>query len=261
MRRLLILLAFLFSVGAAGAEDIITLATRNGVTQSYLLSAPESGKAQAVAVLFPGGEGKIDLERETARKSLDGDNFLVRSRRLFAENGIAAAVVDVPSDHASGMDDQFRLGSAHAEDAAKVIADLKTRFPGLPVFLVGTSRGTVSTASIARRAGPAVDGVVLTATLFLANKRESGLSGFDFSAISSPLLFVHHVDDRCNVTPYSSAKRMAERYPLVSVSGGNPPQSSPCQPMSQHGFLGREAQTVDAISKWILKQPQPREIN
>jgi hypothetical protein len=102
---------------------------------------------------------------------------------------------------------------------------------------------------------------VLTATLFLANKREPGLSGFDFATIPSPLLFVHHVDDGCNETPYASAKRVAERYPLVSVSGGSPPQSKPCQAMSQHGFLGREAQTVDAISKWMLKQPHPREIN
>lgn len=260
MPRLLILFAFLLNVNAAAAEDIVTLPTRDAVTQSYLLSASEKGKAQAVAVLFPGGNGKTDLERETARKS-EGGNYLVRSRGLFAANGIAAAVVDAPSDRASGMDDEFRLGAAHAEDIAKVIADLRKRFPGAPVFLVGTSRGTISAASIAGRLGPAVDGVVLTATLFLANKRAPGLSGFDFATIQTPLLFVHHVDDGCRETPYSSAKRVAERYPLVSVSGGNPPRSEPCQAMSQHGFLGRETQTVDAISKWMQKQPYPREIN
>jgi predicted alpha/beta-hydrolase family hydrolase len=231
------------------------------VTQSYLLSVPETGKAQAVTVLFPGGDGRTDLERETARKALESGNYVVRSRRLLTGNGIAAAVVDVPSDRTSGMDDEFRLGAAHAEDIAKVIADLKTRFPGLPVFLVGTSRGTISAASIGKRLGAAVDGVVLTATLFLASGREPGLSGFDFATIPSPLLFVHHVNDGCTYTPYASAKRVADRYPLVSVSGGNPPQSKPCQAMSQHGFLGREAQTVDAISKWVLKQPHPREIN
>ena len=262
MRRLLLCFVFLHVIGAARAEDIVTLPTRDAVTQSYLLSVPQTGKARAVAVLFPGGNGKTDLERETARKSLESGNYLVRSRRLFAGNGIAAAVVDAPSDRAGGgMDDEFRLGTAHTEDIAKVIADLKTRFPGLPVFLVGTSRGTISAAAIGKRLGPAVDGVVLTATLFLASKREPGLSGFDFGAIPSPLLFVHHVDDGCDVTPYASAKRVAERYPLVSVSGGNPPQSKPCQAMTQHGFLGREAQTVDAVSKWMLKQPHPREIN
>lgn len=261
MRQLLILLAFLWSAGAALAEDIITLPTRAGVTQSYLLSVPEAGKPRAVAVLFPGGNGKTDLELETARASLDRGNFLVRSRRLFSGDGIAAAVVDVPSDRAGGMDDEFRLGAAHAEDIAKVVADLKTRFPGVPVFLVGTSRGTISAAAIGKRLGSAVDGVALTATLFLASRREPGLSGFDFATIASPLLFVHHTDDGCTYTPYASAKRTAERYPLISVSGGNPPQSAPCEAMSQHGFLGREAQTVDAMAKWMLKQPHPREIN
>jgi pimeloyl-ACP methyl ester carboxylesterase len=229
------------------------------VTQSYLLSIPQTGKAQAVAVLFPGGDGKTDLERETARKS-DGGNYLVRSRRLFAGNGIAAAVVDAPSDRASGMDDEFRLGAAHAEDIAKVIADLRKRFPGAPVFLVGTSRGTISAASIAGRLGPAVDGVVLTATLFLANKRAPGLSGFDFATIPAPLLFVHHVDDGCRETPYSSAKRLAERYPLVSVSGGDPPQSEPCQALTPHGCLGRERETVEAVASWMLKKPYRNEI-
>lgn len=261
MVRLLIALTLLVGAGAACAEDIVILSTRGGVTQSYLLSAPEAGKARAVAILFPGGAGKTDLERETARAVLDRGNFLVRTRRLFAGSGIAAAVVDVPSDQPAGMEDGFRLGAAHAEDIGKVVADLRTRFPGVPVFLVGTSRGTVSAASAGSRLGKTVDGVVLTATLFLASGRQPGLSGFDYASIPSPLLFVHHADDACAHTPYSSAKRLADRYPLVSVSGGPPPQSKPCEAMSAHGFLGREADTVDAIAKWILKQPHPREIN
>jgi len=246
---------------AAAAEDIVTLSTRGGVTQSYLLSTPETGKARAVAILFPGGAGKTDLERETARRVLDRGNFLVRSRRLLAAGGIATAIMDAPSDRASGMDDEFRLEAAHAEDIGKVIADLKARFPGLPVFLVGTSRGTLSAASAGRRMGKAVEGVVLTATLFLATRQQPGLSRFDFASIPSPLLFVHHADDGCAYTPYASAKRLSDRYPLVTVSGGSPAQSKPCEAMSEHGFLGREAATIEAITNWMLKQPYNREIN
>ncbi len=256
----LVALALLIS-SAACAEDIVTLPTRGGVTQSYLLSAPEKGKARAVAILFAGGPGKVDLERETARTTFDRGNFLVRSRQLFARNGIAAAVVDAPSDQPQGMDDQFRLGGAHAGDIGKVIADLRTRFPSLPLFLVGTSRGTISAASIGRHAGKGVDGVVLTATLFLATKKQPGLSGFDFATISSPLLFVHHLDDGCAYTPHASTRRLAERYPVISVSGGSPAQSQPCEALSAHGFLGREAETVSAIAKWMLKEPYSREIN
>jgi hypothetical protein len=254
-------LALLVGAGAASAEDIVILSTRGGVTQSYLLSSPAAGKARAVAVLFPGEAGKVDLEREAARVLLDRGNFLVRSRRLFTGSGIVAAVMDTPSDQSHGMRDEFRLGSAHAEDTGRVVADLKSRFPGLPVFLVGTSGGTISAASAGKRLGPGVDGVVLTATLFLATRRRPGLSGFDFSSIPVRLLFVHHVGDGCDPTPYSEAKRLADRYAVVSISGGLPPQSKPCEAMSAHGFLGREADTVDAIVKWMLKQPYSKEIN
>jgi hypothetical protein len=261
MHRLLFALLLLLPFGAPSAEDIVTLSTRGGVTQSYLLSSPEAGKARAVAVLFPGDAGKVELEREAARVLLDRGNFLVRSRRLFTGSSIVAAVMDAPSDQSRGMRDEFRLGGAHAEDIGRVVANLKSRFPGLPVFLVGTSRGTISAAAAGSRLGKAVDGVALTATPFLASRRQPGLSGFDFSSIPVPLLFVHHVDDGCDSTPYSAAKGLAERYPVVSVSGGLPPQSKPCDAMSPHGFLGREADTVDAIAKWMLKQPYPREIN
>lgn len=261
MRRLLPLLALSVSLGAPAAEDIVILSTRAGVTQSYLLSTPEAGKARGAAILFAGGPGKVDLERETARTTFDRGNFLVRSRQLFARNGIAVAVVDAPSDQSQGMEDHFRLGNAHAEDIGKVIADVKTRFTSLPVFLVGTSRGTVSAAAVGKHAGKAVDGVVLTATLFLATRKQPGLSGFDFSSIPSPLLFVHHVDDGCTYTPHSAAQRLADRYPLISVSGGSPAQSQPCEALSAHGFLGREAETVEAIAKWMLKEPYRREIN
>ena len=261
MTRLLIAVALFLPFGAPSAEDIVTLSTRGGVTQSYLLSSPAAGKARAVAVLFPGGAGAIELEREAARTLLDRGNFLVRSRRLFTGSGIVAAVMDAPSDQSRGMEDEFRLGDAHAADAGRVVADLKSRYPGLPVFLVGTSRGAISAASAGRRLGPVVDGVVLTSTPFLATRRQPGLSGFDLSSIPVPLLFVHHVDDGCDYTPYSAAKRLAARYPVVSVSGGLPPQSKPCEAMSAHGFLGREADAVEAIAKWMLKQPYPLEIN
>jgi hypothetical protein len=69
------------------------------------------------------------------------------------------------------------------------------------------------------------------------------------------------VDDGCGTTPYSGARRLADRFPVIAVSGGLPPQSKPCEPMSAHGFLGREADTVEAIAKWMLKQPYPKEIN
>lgn len=263
MSRMLWPALLLAAASAGAAEEIVTLSTRPGVTQSYLLSVPAADPYLAVAVLFPGGAGQVNLAREQRRRALERGNFLVRSRRLFADRGVVAAVFDAPSDQASGMEDDFRLGTEHAADIEKVVTDLKSRFPGVPVFLVGTSRGTVSAANAGARLGGSVSGVVLTATVFLSAKRPGrpGLSGFDLGSIPVPLLLVHHVGDECDVTPYSGATALAERYPLISVSGGLPPQSTPCQAMSYHGFLGKESETVEEIANWMLKRPFRKKID
>jgi hypothetical protein len=163
------------------------------------------------------------------------------------------------------MTDEFRLGNNHATDIDSVIVELRKRFTGVPLFLIGTSRGTISAASLAARFKDKIAGVVLTATMFRQTGRRSqepgpGLSGFDFATIEIPLLLVHHISDQCSVTPYGDAARLSEKYPLISVFGGAPPQSSPCEALSQHGFLGKEPETVEQIVNWMLKKPHRDEV-
>jgi hypothetical protein len=86
------------------------------------------------------------------------------------------------------------------------------------------------------------------------------LAAFDWSKIKLPLLLVHHVDDGCTWTPYRDAARLAKRFPLVSVEGGKPAESGPCDPLAQHGFYGREPETVDAIAAWMLGKPFAKDI-
>ncbi|MDH5535762.1 MAG: lysophospholipase [Betaproteobacteria bacterium] len=248
------------------AEDIVNLRTRDGVTQSYLLSAPGDGAPHAIAVLFAGGGGNLRLRMEEGAPRVSSNNFLVRSRSEFVQRGTIAAVVDAPSDQQLGMEDEFRAGATHLADMRAVVADLRRRFPGAPVFLVGTSRGTVSAAYVGREIGSAVAGVVLTAAVYLATGPRAryhrpGLSGFDFASLKAPLLLVHHRDDGCNVTPFAAARQLADRYPLISVSGGLPPVSRPCEALSEHGFLGQESKTVEAIVNWMLRKPHRSEID
>jgi hypothetical protein len=47
---------------------------------------------------------------------------------------------------------------------------------------------------------------------------------------------------------------------LISVSGGDPPKSDPCEAFSTHGYLGREEPVVAAISAWILGKPFAQDI-
>jgi len=148
---------------------------------------------------------------------------------------------------------------------AAVVTDLKARVPGAPVFLVGTSRGTVSAAAVGARLGDAVAGVVLTSSMFRpAGPRSTepgpGLSRFDFKSLKVPALIVHHREDTCGSTPYVEAHLLAKRFPLISVKGGLPPQSSPCEALSAHGYLGKEPETIEAIVGWMLGKPYRKEI-
>ena len=252
--------------GALAQQEIVTLPTRPGATQSYFLtSIPKN--FQAVAVLFAGSGGSINLRSENGQPKFNQGNFLVRTRAEFVKRGVAGAIFDAPTDQQGGwgMPDEFRLGAAHFADVSGVIDDLRKRFPGIPVFLVGTSRGTISAAAVGARLGQEVAGVVLTSTMFRQAPKNSpepgpGLSKFDFATIKTPVLFVHHVSDQCVSTPYGEAARLSDKYSLITVFGGSSPQSGPCDAFSQHGYLGKESETVEQIVNWMLKKPVNYEV-
>lgn len=251
---------------ALAQQEIVTLPTRPGVTQSYFLTSKPKD-LQAVAVLFPGSGGLIQLRSENGQTKFDQGNFLVRSRAEFIKRGVIAAILDAPSDQQRnwGMTDEFRRGDLHFTDISAVVSDLGKRFPGVPLFLVGTSRGSVSVAALAARFDQRVSGAVLTSSMFRAAGRKAkdsgpGLSGFDFASIKIPALVVHHVGDQCEFTPYSDAARLSDKFPLITIYGGASPQSGPCDAFSQHGYIGKESETVEEIVNWMLKKPFREEV-
>jgi pimeloyl-ACP methyl ester carboxylesterase len=248
--------------GVVLAQEMVTLETRPGVTLSFFIAGMGERKAEAVALLLVGGGGNINLRREDGQVRFSPGNFLPRSRREFARNGVVPVILDNPSDQRGGMSDAFRAGAGHAADLRAVAAEMKKRHPGLPLFVVGTSRSTLSAAYLAAALEGEVAGAVLTSSLFYsdARARMTALASFDWSKAGVPLLFVHHAEDSCGATPYLEAQRLARRFPLVTVHGGKPPESGPCDPLAPHGFFGREAETVDAIAAWMLGKPFAKEI-
>ena len=65
-------------------------------------------------------------------------------------------------------------------------------------------------------------------------------------------MVLHHRDDACSMSPYHNVERISNKQSLISVSGGDPPQSGPCEPMSPHGYFGRDAPVVNALKNWML---------
>ncbi|MGH7886869.1 MAG: hypothetical protein ACREPG_03320, partial [Candidatus Binatia bacterium] len=137
---LLFIASPVISQSPVNAQEIVALATRSNVTQSYFLTSTPK-QLQAIAILFPGSGGLIQLRNEGGQPRFAGGNFLVRSRAEFVKHGVVAAIIDAPSDQQGGwgMSDDFRLGGDHFTDVSAVVADLNQRFPAIPIFLIGTS--------------------------------------------------------------------------------------------------------------------------
>ena len=251
----------LLAAGFAGAtaEEVRTVSSRPGVSQSFVLVRP-AGPPVASVMLFAGGSGVLGLG--SGRRGL-GANFLVRARGRFAGQGLLVAVVDTPSDRPGGLDG-FRTSAAHAEDVRAVLAALRDETPA-PAWLIGTSMGTVSAANAAARltsGGP--DGLVLTSTVTRQGReRPESIGDVRLKAIRVPTLVVHHDQDACRATPYADTVGLlrdlaaAPRRELLTFGGGAPPQSGPCEARAAHGFFGLDAEVVAAIVRWITAGPRP----
>ena len=227
-----------FAIGRAAAEDRISLPSRPNITVTILYQAAAAPVASAV--LFAGGNGVID--------TLPG-NFLMRVRGTFAAQGISVAAIDKPSDRANA-DRLYRASADAATDLAVVIAFLKQK-AAVPVWLIGTSNGSISAANGAARLGAAqVSGLVLTSSVW-----QGGMQNVPLASIAVPTLVIHNRDDSCRLSPPGAAEPAeasigAPVKELVLVSGGSL-QGDPCEARSPHGYYGIENQVVPVMIQWI----------
>lgn len=242
-------------IGALRTQHV-TVRGRPGATQGFYLIQVKNPLAQVV--LFPGGKGNIGV---SARGIKRGGNFLVRSRGHFAGHGFNVAVLDVPSDRKSLRG--FRVKEKHVQDLLAVVAHLRGLSPA-PVWLVGTSRGTLSAANgaLPRRDMPAANGLVLTSSLIWNRENKYSLFDFKLAAIRLPTLVVHHRHDGCMATLFQEVPRLMEALsgaPITELAvfrGGNPGKPGlSCKGKSHHGFLGIEVAVVARIAEWIKAHP------
>lgn len=253
MRALGMLALAAAGMPAARADQLLTLPTRPGVTVSYWYM-PRPGASVAL-LLLPGGAGGIGYRDGQPQSG----NFLVRSRDLFAGHGFHVAVLGRPSDVAD-MDTSFRAGAAHVEDLRRVVEDLRAR-AGAPVWLVGTSRGTVSAAAGAIALGPElVAGVVLTSSI--TSYRHKGVPTLALASIRAPVLVLHHEKDACPACAPHEVRFIvdgltgAPMKKLIWARDGGGARGDPCEPFHWHGFIGMEAQAVQSIVSWV-REPTP----
>jgi pimeloyl-ACP methyl ester carboxylesterase len=250
MRALAALLLLLACASAYAQGEVFAVPTREGIATTLFWEA-RSG-ATATVLLFSGGGGgfgKVENGRPTGR------NFLVRSVPYFLERGFNVAVFGKPADMPE-LELLNRVGSAHLADVRAVLAFVRTK-SAAPVWVVGTSRGTVSAAASAiglQDAG--IAGLVLTSSI--VNMRKTGaVPSQRLSAIRVPTLVLHHARDACEACSPAEAPAILRGLSnalvkkLVMAEGGADPSGDPCEAFHWHGFVGMEKEAVGIVAAFI----------
>jgi hypothetical protein len=236
-------------------ERVVDIPSRAGVMQRILLvSAPDP---KAAVILFAGGDGGLQIAPDGAMAWGKG-NFLVRMRESFATKSLQVAVIDAPSDRQRyPFLGGFRQTPEHAADVKAVIAWLRAQSK-LPVWLVGTSRGTQSAAFVAtsldRGDGP--DGLVLTSSV-LRDPRSRAVPAMPLDKLRIPVLVVHHELDDCKVCAFRDIGGLMEKLDAVPVKAlltfkGGRSVGDPCEAFAYHGYNGIEEEVVGKIAAWIV---------
>jgi pimeloyl-ACP methyl ester carboxylesterase len=211
-------------------------------------------QAVAIVVLLPGGDGIIGLDSGGVVHQLGG-NFLVRTLGKWAAQGFAVVLPDAPNG--TSLTGRRHL-PAYADAIGRAIDFSRSR-AALPVWLIGTSAGTIAAVNGAAHLGSEVAGAVLTSSV----TRRTGSSGetiFDAEpgAIAVPVLVGGNEYDTCPDTPPGDAPmvlaaltRSPRKELVMLTSAQTAKRSDPCEGMSPHGYLGIEGMVVQRISEWI----------
>lgn len=246
-------------LGAPGPAvgEVIRVVTRNDV--SVPVYAVWRDDAVATVVLYSGGAGgygRIGSDGWPA-----GGNFLIRTGKRWASHPFNVVMVGRPSDGIDLSSGDVRTGERHAADNVAIFKAIKARSP-LPLWLVGTSMGTISAAAAAiGDAESLVAGVVLTSSI-VGYKVPGALPRQKLERIRVPTLVLHHEKDDCWACRPHEARDLADALKAapvrkaVFVSGGGDPSGNPCEPEHYHGFVGMRDEAVDFIAAWI-RSPAP----
>jgi hypothetical protein len=212
-------------------EQLIETATMSGGAQvPYILNVSNASPAYVV-ILFPGGSGRVDPRMQDG-KLVYGfkGNFLLRARPHLVDEDFATVTTN----------------STDSEESVQAILnDIAARFPKAKVYLMGTSNGTRATMKLAGYLADKIAGEIHTSS-------RNEIYFFDGKKYKNRHLVVHHKNDGCHATLFSAAERSHEKYgtDFIAMEGGKS-VGDPCEAFAYHGYNGIEAETMQAIKKWI----------
>lgn len=204
-------------------------------------------------ILIPGGNagtGEIKNGLPTSQ------NFLVRSRGDFDSAGFNTYVLFRAKSVAPDvMSTTYRNEKAHMVEIQSLINHIKTHNKG-PIWLVGTSMGTISATTAAIQLSDAnLKGVVLTSSV--TRQAPGHLAKQNLDQIKLPVLMIHHEADACFACIPKEAQELFKKFSnsnkkdFFMVTGGGQPSGDPCQSLHWHGFIGIEKTVTSQMIRWI----------
>jgi pimeloyl-ACP methyl ester carboxylesterase len=232
-------------------ERVVNLPLGDSPDLRVLYDAPPHPRA--TLVMLPGGSGDIGVRRDGGLRH--GDNFVVRTRADWLARGYAVLIPDtVDQANLRGV----RSSPVYGRLVDGLAAYAQEQSP-VPVFLVGTSQGTIAAMNGAAHARPGlIAGLVLSEPVSVPG-RLSAETVFDADPqdVRVSVLVVANHDDACGVAPPEMASRIAAsvtRSPSVrvlAVSGGMQSSDRACGSLSPHGYYGIEQEVVGGIVEWL----------
>ncbi|WP_414439994.1 alpha/beta fold hydrolase [Burkholderia sp. 22PA0106] len=250
------------ATAAASAADFATrsavqdLPLPGGEHQRVLFYGP-AGPMRGVIVMFPGGAGDVGIERDGTLRH--DNNFVVRTRELWARLGYGVVIVDA-------IGTKSLRGERSTEAYRQVLREILEYAHTLtdqPLWAMGTSQGSIAAMAAGSTARDGeLAGIVLTESVSVVG--HSGETVFDArpERVRAPALVVANRDDACTVAPPARADEIARSMShttatVLRVEGGVAQSSNPCSSLSPHGYFGIEKQVVSGIAHWMRSVAPP----
>ena len=240
------------SAGPVAAQAVVAdLPIPSGGTERAAFIAARQGRA--TVVLLAGGDGTVPIDNAGNTGS---QNFLIRTRMMWPAYGINAVILGSPNG-ASLLGQRSQPGYAGALGAA---VDFARSRANVPVWLVGTSMGSIAAVNGAARLGGKVAGVVLTSSVTQPNRSGETAFSAGASSVAVPVLVISNTGDTCRASPPGDAQNLANAMAAsprkqVILVASSAIQGDPCEALSPHGYLGIEGSVVQQIASWISGAP------
>lgn len=221
--------------------------TRTGHTVEVWSASPANPRA--LLFVFLGRNGSfIDEESQLS------NNFFLRQRDDLVKLGYAVVIMGASSWATNGYTEEDRLSQAHLDDAKILIERFNPRH--LPVFLLGSSRGTISALRVGIDAKISdLKGLVLLSPVVMLPVFQN----IQFKKLTTPVLVIQHFKDKCDLSLYADVKTWWDHIPhdahnqFLTIRSGGSNAEKPCRSLSHHGFWRNEEQVIGTIDERITK--------